>query len=111
MHVGDVDGSGTPAGGKRWRATITITVHNDSHSLISGATVTGTWSGGISGNSTCTTSSVGTCSITSPNIRNNQPNVTFTINNVTHVTLTYNQSANHDPDGDSNGMTITVSKP
>jgi titin len=111
IHVGDLDGSGTPAGSKRWKATITITVHNGSHSPVSGAIITGTWSGGISGTGTCTTSAAGTCSVTSPNMRNNQPNVTFTITNVTHMTLTYNQLANHDPDGDSNGTAITVSRP
>ena len=111
MHIGDLDGSGTLVGSKRWKATITITVHNGSHGPVSGAIITGTWSGGISGTVTCSTSAAGTCSVTSPNIGNNQLNVTFTITNITHTTLTYNLSANHDPDGDSNGRIITVSKP
>jgi hypothetical protein len=37
--------------------------------------------------------------------------VNFTVNNVTHATLTYNAADNHDPDGDSNGTVIVVNKP
>jgi len=37
--------------------------------------------------------------------------VTFTVGNVTHATLTYNSAQNHDPDGDSNGTLITLSRP
>jgi hypothetical protein len=111
LHAGDLDRSSMLAGTKSWTATITITVHGSSHSPVSGATVTGTWSGGISGTGSCTTNAAGTCSVTRTNIGNNLPNVTFTINNIMHVTLTYNPSANHDPDGDSNGTTITVSRP
>jgi hypothetical protein len=36
--------------------------------------------------------------------------VTFTVNAVTHATLTYSSSSNHDLDGDSNGSAITVSR-
>ena len=35
----------------------------------------------------------------------------FKVNNVTLAGNTYNSSANHDPDGDSNGTTIIVSQP
>jgi hypothetical protein len=111
VHIGDLDRSSMPAGTKSWTATITIAVHLSSHGPIMGATVTGTWSGGVSGTGTCTTNAAGTCSITSPNISNTQPSATFTITNITHTTLTYNQPANHDPDGESNGTTITVSRP
>jgi hypothetical protein len=37
--------------------------------------------------------------------------VTLTITSVTHAALTYDAGANHDPDGDSNGTSITVPKP
>jgi hypothetical protein len=37
--------------------------------------------------------------------------VTFTVSNVTLAGNTYNASANHDPDGDSNGTSITVLQP
>ena len=34
----------------------------------------------------------------------------FMVGNVTHGTLGYDGSANHDPDGDSNGTAIQLSK-
>jgi hypothetical protein len=36
--------------------------------------------------------------------------VTFTVNGIAHATLAYAAGENHDPDGDSDGTTITVSK-
>jgi hypothetical protein len=37
--------------------------------------------------------------------------VTFTVTDVSKAGMTYNPGANHDPDGDSNGTVIVVSKP
>jgi hypothetical protein len=37
--------------------------------------------------------------------------VTFTVVTLTHATLTYASADNHDPDGDSNGSSITVKRP
>ena len=37
--------------------------------------------------------------------------MTFTVVNVTHATFTYKSADNHDPDGDSNGTAITLSRP
>jgi len=110
-HVGDLDGSTTTTG-QNWRATISIVVHNDGHVLVSGATVSGTWSGAESGVASCTTNAVGVCTVTTGQLkRNTQPNVTFTVGNISHSTLAYNAASNHDPDGDSNGTTINVLKP
>ena len=44
-------------------------------------------------------------------IPKNTRNVIFTIVNMAHATLTYNAPDNHDPDGDSNGTGITLSRP
>jgi hypothetical protein len=49
--------------------------------------------------------------VTSGRIRNNRNSVTFTVNNVTRSGFTYQASANHDPDGDSNGTSIIVLQP
>ncbi len=111
MHVGDLDGSTTSVGRNKWRATVTIRVEDDSHTAVSGATVNGTWSGGFSGSGSCTTSSSGTCSLSSGNMNTTSPNVTFTVTSVTHGSYVYNAANNHDPDGDSNGTTITVNRP
>jgi serine protease AprX len=109
MHVGDLDASRT--GNKSaWKATITITVHDDaSHGPVSGAMVSGEWSGGYSGTSSCTTGTSGQCDVASGGIPKRMSSVTFTVTDVTD-TLTYQSGGNHDPDGDSNGTSITVPK-
>jgi hypothetical protein len=109
-HVGDLDGSATNTK-NTWQATVTITVHNFTHTVVSGATVSGTWTGGYSGSASCTTNTAGQCSLTTGSMSRNRSSVTFTVGNVTHGTLTYTAASNHDPDGDSNGTSITVLKP
>ena len=110
MHVGDLDGSATSSGNS-WTARVVVTVHDANENPVSGATVSGTWSAGGPGSGSCTTDSLGQCTVTSNTIRKNIGSTTFSVSGVVHATLTYNQSANHDPDGDSNGTSISVSKP
>jgi serine protease AprX len=90
---------------------VTITVHDSSHLPVSSATVSVSWSGGFSGSGSCTTNASGQCSVTSGSIRKRNSSTAMTVINVTHAVRTYNSSNNHDPDGDSNGTTITVTKP
>jgi VCBS repeat-containing protein len=111
MHVGDLDGSSSTMGRGSWRATVSASVHDSNHAALSGATVTGLWSGGASGFGSCTTDATGQCSITSASIANSKKNATFTITSVTN-SLTYAANENHDADGDSSGGTaIIVKKP
>src|SRR5207244_2135785 len=109
IHVGDLDGASNNLG-KFWSATVAITVHTAQHSLVAGALVTGSWSGGASGSASCTTGAAGTCSVTSPSIRKNLQSVTWTVSGVSSGGLVYQPGSNHDPDGDSNGTSITVAK-
>lgn len=111
MHVGDLDGSSNPGSRNRWDATVTITVHDASENSVLGATVNGTWSDGASGSGACTTNNDGLCSITKGNVKSNASTVTFTVDSVALSTYSYLATANHDPDGDSDGTTITVLKP
>ncbi len=106
LHVGDLDGASVDSG-RRWNAQVTIAVHDDGHAAVSGATVTGSWSAGANGSASCTTDGGGMCVI-SKSVRDSNPSVTFTVTSVTHATLTYDASANHDPDGDSTGTVIVV---
>jgi len=75
------------------------------------ATVSGTWSDGASGTGSCNTYQSGFCWITSNRIRNRKSSATFTVTNITQNFLDYDSSKNTDPDGDSNGTQITISKP
>jgi subtilisin len=109
VHVGDLLGVRVRLG-SRWRADVTITVHDHDHNPIDGALVTGSWSGGASGPDSCTTWSVGRCAVGSPSMKNGVPSVTFTVESVQFGGVTYNATANHDPGGDSDGTTVTVNK-
>jgi PAS domain S-box-containing protein len=97
------------------QATITLVTSLEIDQVLSAilasATITGTWSGGVSGNGTCITDSLGKCSLSMISIRGNLNSVTFTVNSADHSTLLYDPALNHDPDGDSNGTTITIAKP
>lgn len=111
MHVGDLDSSTSTGRGGKWNATVTITIHDNSDNVLANATVNGSWSAGANGSDSCVTNSSGQCNITKNNINKNSSSVTFTVTNVTHSSFTYNASANHDPDGDSNGTSMVILKP
>jgi hypothetical protein len=49
--------------------------------------------------------------VTTGNLAKSKTSVTFTVTGVTASGATYVSSSNGDPDGDSNGTTITVNKP
>jgi hypothetical protein len=108
-HVGDLDRTSVGSGGT-WTANVTITIHDNSHGLVSNATVNGSWSGGTTGTASCTTNGNGQCTV-SKSVAKRISSVTFSVTNVIHAPDTYNSSGNHDPDGDSNGTSIVVSKP
>ena len=108
-HIGDLDGS-TTSSKNTWRAAVTVTVHDAAHTGSSGATVTGTFGGGYSGSATCTTNGAGQCVVQTGSMNRNRTSVTFTVTNVSGP-LAYGAASNHDPDGSSNGTSITVIKP
>jgi hypothetical protein len=109
MHVGDLDASSTNQG-SRWTAIVTITIHDNLEASVDGATVSGEWGGAISGSDSCITVD-GVCEVQYPSIQKRVGVVTFTITGVTKESLTYDESGNHDPDGDSDGTMIEVNKP
>lgn len=110
LHIGDLDGSSI-AIGNRWRATVTATVVDAGGAPVANATVSGDWSIGYSGPGSCVTDSAGVCSMTSGNIGGRRARTVFTVTDVAHASLVYDPLANTDPDGDSDGTTITVLRP
>ncbi|MGD8793087.1 MAG: PKD domain-containing protein [Anaerolineae bacterium] len=106
-HIGDLDGSSAVVRNK-WDATVTVTVHDAQHGPVGDATVSGTWLNGASGSGACTTSAGGQCTITLAGIHVKVESVDFRVDSLDHSTYTYDAPANHDPDGDSDGTTITV---
>lgn len=110
LHIGDLDRSAVLAR-KKWRATVTILVHDANEQPVAGVTVYGKWTNGATGSPTCVTNSYGVCSVTKTGLTTGVPSVTFTVTKVVLTGAVYQSAANHDPDGESNGTTILVLKP
>ncbi|MBN8247877.1 MAG: SBBP repeat-containing protein, partial [Verrucomicrobia bacterium] len=111
LHGGDLDGSSANSGKNSWKATVVVTLHDGNEQPIPGATVSVAWGGGAGGAANAVTDANGRCTFVSGNISKSSSSATLTITGASHPTLTYSAAANHDPDGDSNGTSITVSKP
>ena len=115
LHVGDLDGKPSRVlirnRLKGWSASVDIAVHDANHQAVSGAMVTGTWTGGYSGSSSATTGSDGICTVSTGTISTKKTSVTFTVNNVSKTLYTYESANNHDPDTDSDGTSITILRP
>lgn len=105
MSVKDLDAVKTSAKTK-WTVTVTITVKDANGAAVSGAKVDGKF------NTTavsCTTGMAGTCSV-STTLKSTVTSVTYTVTNLTATGYVYDSANNSDPDGDSNGTSITVVK-
>ncbi|MBW3626391.1 MAG: N-acetylmuramoyl-L-alanine amidase [Actinobacteria bacterium] len=109
VHVGDLDGSAVAAK-NQWYASVAVTVVDGAGAPVADAKVDGTWT--TSGSTaSCTTDGSGTCTVASQRVRKSTDALTFQVDAVTHAALSYEPGANTDPDGDSDGTTITVKKP
>lgn len=108
VHVGDLDGVRVNMGAQ-WAGRVTVSVHDSSDLPVRNASVSGSWSGGTTGPFACTTGSNGTCQADSPGMPKKTAGVTLTIANVSAAEA-YSSIDNHDPDGDSDGTTITLAK-
>jgi hypothetical protein len=76
-----------------WTATANVLIHDDLGNPVSGATVSGHWSGLTSDSDNGLTGADGTVSLDSDRI-NATGTFTFTVDNVSHPSLTYNSSLN-----------------
>ncbi|MDX2465001.1 MAG: kelch repeat-containing protein [Porticoccus sp.] len=111
MYVSDIDGSSEKQRRRRWEATVSIQITNWNGDPENFVEVFGVWSGGASGTASCLPSSNGTCEVTSGRLSKSTSSATFTVTDVTSNWFIYDPSLNTDPDGDSNGTSITVNKP
>lgn len=110
MHVGDLDANIVLANKNRWCAEFTVKIVDSNGNPVNGADVSFSLSGNDSGSGQVTTGSDGTASYQAAWI-NGSGSVTFTVTDVTHATLTYSPGDNDDPDGDSDGTSITATGP
>jgi thermitase len=106
-HVGDLDGQ-TANQGKNWSATVTITAHDEAETPVSNRLVEGTWSGGHSGPASCITDTSGQCQVSTAAMPKKTGSVSLTVTDISGGD--YQPSASHDPDGDSDGTSLTVTK-
>jgi hypothetical protein len=111
VHVVDLDatwfGTGTPG---QWKPQATVHVEGSDGYIVYGATVTGTFTG-QSGTVTCVTNGSGACSLGDFILPTSTTSTVLTVTDVAAAGYTYLPSSNTDPDGDSNGTTITVTGP
>ena len=110
VHIGDLDGTVVNINSKRWQSEITITTHNIFNETKRNATVHGQWSGSVSGSASCTTDISGTCKVLSDRMRSSSSVATFTVTDIVHSTDLYDATLNNDPDNDSDGTVISVTK-
>ena len=109
MHVGDLDGSSSLKGKSgKWSASVTVTILDSASQPVANATVFVAWSTGATASGT--TDGSGRVTFSTGALVASLSSVSLNVTNVTHVALTYDSVANADPDGDSNGTTIAVSK-
>jgi hypothetical protein len=107
--VGDLDGASASSKSK-WDANVRIMVHDAFENPVANASVSGVWSDGANGTASCITNTSGTCQVTKSGLSSKTASVVFSVGNVSLSGMAYDAAANHDPDGDSEGTSLTISK-
>jgi hypothetical protein len=109
LHVGDLDDTSITLSSSKWRARAQIKVHDGEHVGLPGAVVRGRFgpNGVIL---SCTTGTAGACTLTR-DLKRTRLSINFVVLSVSKSTYTYAEASNHDPEGDSNGTTIVVTRP
>ena len=107
MHISDLDGTANPVH-NTWTALVQVEVRRADGNTVDQALVSGVWSTGDTGQ--CTTSVYGVCTIRLSDLPKKVGSVTFIVSDVQRSQGIYEPSANSDPDGDSDGTQITVTR-
>ena len=108
-HVGDLDRGSLNLTSTHWRARVTIRVHNGDHGRLSGVVVRGRF-GPKGAALTCTTGPGGACTLRR-DLRRSRASIVFVMLVISKPSYVYAAGRNHDPDGDSDGTRITVTRP
>ena len=93
MYVFDITMSGRRTGANRYAIAV-VTIRDTDGNPVSGATVSGDWSGAVSRSVSGTTGNDGTVSLQSPTIKKSGTFI-FTVTDVTKSGFTYNPSLNN----------------
>jgi serine protease AprX len=109
MHVGDLDDVSVTLSSTRWRARATIRVHDGAHAALSGVLVWGRF--GPNGSTlSCTTGAAGACTL-KRDLKRSRLSIEFVVLGLSKEAYTFLAASNHDPDGDSNGTKIVLTRP
>jgi hypothetical protein len=108
IHIGDMDGTATVINATTWRAAARVVIHRTTETPVVGAVVAGYWGGDPARRASCTTRLDGGCTISGSQLSFDTFAVSFTVVSVTHPAYTYDETANHDPDGDADLTSIMV---
>ena len=109
-HVGDLDNASTATSSTTWLPRVTVTILDANGAPVVGANVMGTFSR-HTGWVTCTSQADGTCTLGYFSFSRSVKSTVVTVTKVVAVSSTYAPKTNSDPDGDSNGTTITLTRP
>jgi hypothetical protein len=107
IHVGDLD-AWAVSNGPNWTPYVSVFVHNQTDAAVNGATVMGQWTGGLTVE--CTTNTAGQCEVVGSPLAKKTGVIDFSVTSITVSGSDYRPTDNHDPDSDSDGTDITVSK-
>ena len=115
VHIADLDGESyificlnRKCTKYAWAADIDILVHDHNHQSVENAMVDISWSDGSV--DSCITGGNGWCNVVGYQFARTDQ-LTLTVTEISYPGLPYRQDFNHDPDGDSNGTSITIKKP
>ena len=106
MHVGDLNATRVIQQSS-WSTAVTITMHDEGHRPLANAVVKASWNGGTA--VSCTTGAAGSCVLTRSKIPRNA-SMKLTVLGASNSNYSYAPGGNHDPDGGSNGTTISISR-
>lgn len=102
VHVGALSGY-TTGNSNNWYGKLLVTVHNSSHSPVSGVTVTGNLGGRtVSG----VTNSSGQVTLSTARLRSNTASVSMSVTSLSGSGFSYNSGANDVP-----SLSVTVNRP
>ncbi|HET7217096.1 MAG TPA: PKD domain-containing protein [Vicinamibacterales bacterium] len=107
--------AGTEAGGGRtpswWKASVTAAVHGADERPIAGATISASWSGGLTRAVSCVTDTTGRCTFKTSPLTMDKTSVTFSVTSVSAPLSVYTASANHSTVAGATGASITIVRP
>jgi PKD repeat protein len=94
-----------------WSAEVLVTVHGPGDGPVAGATVSATWSGALSRQVTCVTSTTGQCRFKSGTLSMHRSWVSLTVDAVSSTAGAYDPAGNHWTTGTGAPTSVTLTRP